>query len=317
MKSRRFESVIQYFWLQQSEGQVWKTLEGNQIHVKSSGIWNLYDGPDFLNAQWTHGEILEQGNVEIHLKTSDWQRHGHSNQPRYREVGIHVVACNDMVAQFAKHTVSLKDNNIDYATMLDIVKCQNVRSSTIFQWAPRQLRFERWVQDFGEERAYWIALSRAMGCHIHGDEMETWAKTIPWNSEDLFLKNQSQITAFFLKRGGFIKPTAQDPYGNSLMELSKEVSSLRIHWKRKSRPNNRPILRLVQLASVFAQLKRKPLHKVALDEVYQALLNIQVPPYWQYHSLLGLPMNCVSTQISVNMAMQMVYNAFGHLIVKE
>jgi hypothetical protein len=43
-------------------------------------------GPDFFNAQLNIGNQKWAGNVEIHLKSSDWYLHNHERDEAYENV---------------------------------------------------------------------------------------------------------------------------------------------------------------------------------------------------------------------------------------
>jgi len=66
---------------------------GEAVTVEDPGIWNLEAGPDFVGAVIRVGPEQRRisGDVEIHVHASDWGSHGHSNDPRYNRVRIHVT----------------------------------------------------------------------------------------------------------------------------------------------------------------------------------------------------------------------------------
>ena len=68
------------------------TLAGERVQVEQPGEWNMGPGPDFLNAALRVGPELRRitGDVEIHIRPADWQRHRHAEDPRYRRVCAHV-----------------------------------------------------------------------------------------------------------------------------------------------------------------------------------------------------------------------------------
>ena len=72
------------------------TEDGMRIEVISSGIWNLEEGPDFKDAEiLLEGKGVVKGDVEIHVCSGDWARHGHSKQKEYENVCLHVFMWND------------------------------------------------------------------------------------------------------------------------------------------------------------------------------------------------------------------------------
>ncbi|NLX26282.1 MAG: DUF2851 family protein [Lentisphaerae bacterium] len=69
------------------------TTDGEPIEVEHPGDWNLEAGPDFLNAILRIGRERRRvgGDLEIHIHPADWKQHGHTHDPRYRNVRFHVV----------------------------------------------------------------------------------------------------------------------------------------------------------------------------------------------------------------------------------
>lgn len=69
------------------------TEDGQHVTVESPGRWNLEAGPDFLDAvlKIAPDERRLCGDVELHIRPSDWRRHNHARDPRYRHVIAHVT----------------------------------------------------------------------------------------------------------------------------------------------------------------------------------------------------------------------------------
>ena len=65
------------------------------MSIVSVGQHNLNAGPDFFNAQLNIGEQLWAGNVEVHIKSSDWYVHNHETDTAYDNVILHVVYEHD------------------------------------------------------------------------------------------------------------------------------------------------------------------------------------------------------------------------------
>lgn len=77
------------------------TGNGEAIAIKATGTQNRFAGPDFFNAKVEIGGQLWAGNVEMHLKSSDWYVHHHETDENYNNVILHVV-WEDDIAVFRK-----------------------------------------------------------------------------------------------------------------------------------------------------------------------------------------------------------------------
>ncbi len=90
-----------------------RTVNDIPISILNVGTPNFNSGPDFFNAQIKLGDQTWAGNVEIHIKSSDWYLHAHEKDPNYDNVILHVV-WEDDVAVYRKDnsmipTLQLKD----------------------------------------------------------------------------------------------------------------------------------------------------------------------------------------------------------------
>lgn len=73
------------------------TTGKERIQIISRGVYNQHSGgPDFEEARLKIGELEWFGSVEMHIKSSDWIKHGHSSDPLYKNVILHVVYTHDL-----------------------------------------------------------------------------------------------------------------------------------------------------------------------------------------------------------------------------
>jgi hypothetical protein len=72
------------------------TTDGQPVDIVFRGNWSHGFGPDFANAMITIGNAtIQTGDIEIHLRASDWVSHGHHLDTRYNTVILHVVSRAD------------------------------------------------------------------------------------------------------------------------------------------------------------------------------------------------------------------------------
>jgi hypothetical protein len=90
------EELMYYVWnARQFDHQNLKTLDGEQFEIASYGNRNGASGPDFINAAISIAGLKWHGNIEMHVRTSDWKKHGHHNDEAYDNVILHVVWTHD------------------------------------------------------------------------------------------------------------------------------------------------------------------------------------------------------------------------------
>jgi hypothetical protein len=90
------ESFVQYIWQHQYFDKAHLcTTQGEPVMVVRPGYTHPNGGPDFAQASIDIGQVRWHGSVEIHLRTSDWVKHGHQNDGKYNNVILHVVWQDD------------------------------------------------------------------------------------------------------------------------------------------------------------------------------------------------------------------------------
>lgn len=93
-----YEMEMQRLWDKLPNGARLVLADNSRMTVVSRGEWNREAGPDFRGAVLViHGKRL-CGDVELHRKSSDYIRHGHSSDKAYSGVILHVVAEDDLGA---------------------------------------------------------------------------------------------------------------------------------------------------------------------------------------------------------------------------
>lgn len=86
------EALLHYVWqYRQYAALKLKTQCGQAIQVLKTGIHNTHAGPDFECSHICIEKTKWVGNVEIHLKSSDWNKHKHQEDVAYNNVVLHVV----------------------------------------------------------------------------------------------------------------------------------------------------------------------------------------------------------------------------------
>lgn len=90
------EAFVQKLWHDQRFFDTnMEAIERKAIRVLKPGIWNHNEGPDFMHAEIEIDGKLHVGDVEIHVRSSEWYAHKHHLNSRYNRVILHAVFFND------------------------------------------------------------------------------------------------------------------------------------------------------------------------------------------------------------------------------
>jgi Protein of unknown function (DUF2851) len=126
------EDALQYIWkVQAIKKSKLLTVDGEILQILKQGILNSDSGPDFSSARVIIDGVDWVGDVEIHLKTSYWQRHKHQHDPAYNKVILHVVWEHDLkvLREDGSEIPTLELKNLVSQHWLD--KYDNLRSSIL------------------------------------------------------------------------------------------------------------------------------------------------------------------------------------------
>src|SRR5262245_35658005 len=104
------ERLLQFIWQFQyfNKGEL-ATSHGEDLQIIFPGQFNRNQGPDFLQAKIRIGTTTWAGNVELHFKTSEWEKHNHHRDDNYNSVILHVVWEHDVPDQYSIPVLELKE----------------------------------------------------------------------------------------------------------------------------------------------------------------------------------------------------------------
>lgn len=205
------------------------TTDGRPVEVINPGFHNTDSGPDFLNARIRIAGISWVGNVEIHLKASDWHLHRHSSNPVYNNVILHVVGTDDctipspdgtpipqLLLPIPDHVRHNYDNLLaSHAAPPCKEVLHDISPFFIHNWLSalqverleyraRQVndRLARCNHDW--EHTLFVTIARNFGFGINGDAFEAWAYSIPMTAISKHRDNLFQIEALFFGQAGLL-----------------------------------------------------------------------------------------------------------------
>lgn len=316
------EEFLHYVWQQRLFTQGGLSDCANQsLSIVQPGLLNPHAGPDFSNAKIQIGDTLWAGNVEIHIKASDWQRHNHQFDDAYDSVILHVVWQNDADVYRSNGTLipALELEKLVSPTLIaqyeylkqntHWIPCQNqlpsVDAFVVQQWLHRVLveRLENKSEAIlalnqqlqgNWEQTFYVTLAQAFGFKVNALPFAMLAQALP---QQIFAKHKHhplQIEALIFGQAGFLTGHCVDDYPAQLKkeyaflsqkyQLSPMDKSL---WKfSKLRPRNFPTIRLAQFAATVIASNHLFSKILETDDVKQLKLffkNGDINPYWDNH----------------------------------
>ena len=315
------EDFLHYLWkFKKFDALNLKTFNGEEITIINVGQYLELAGPDFFNAQITIGNQKWAGNVEIHLKSSDWYVHHHEQDSGYENVILHVVWKHDI-------EVFRSDNSEIPVLELEKYVDKNTVDNYQFLMAPKSWIFcEKQITDIDEfvfknwqERLFferlerkskpifdlleqtnhdWEAvlfclLSKNFGLNTNGEIFLKIAQTIPFSvlrKESFEIEN---LEALIFGAAGLLDSEKEDNYFKDLKfryfyllhKYQLEKRCIEPVQFFKHRPDNFPTIRLSQLANLYyteQNLFSKISALNSLKSCYD-LFQISASEYWINH----------------------------------
>jgi Protein of unknown function (DUF2851) len=90
LETKITERLVSRLW--QSHPVIYPVADtGQWLHIIFPGRTSLNSGCDFKDAVFGLNGSIVSGDVEVHVKSSQWQGHGHHQDPKYNNIALHVV----------------------------------------------------------------------------------------------------------------------------------------------------------------------------------------------------------------------------------
>ncbi|PHS02728.1 MAG: hypothetical protein COA80_00160 [Leeuwenhoekiella sp.] len=302
------------------------TTTGQNVQILKPGMHNQLSGPDFFNAQLRIDGQLWAGNVEVHLKSSDWYLHNHEQDEAYANVILHVVweddcdvfdKTNQPIPTLALNGRVLKSLMYVYQNLMNRGQTRFVNCETDFGEIPVSV-FEPWLERVYLERlerkvlevesqldelqgdweaVLFVRLARSFGTLVNAEAFEELAKTIPFSKIRKLAASPGLLEPVLLGVAGLLPEETQEAvvrkwkqdfkFAKTKFNLSPGLNHQMQFFKL--RPPNFPTLRLSQLAALYEQSPN--LFEVCMQtserEAFQKLFAVRASSYWETHYTFG------------------------------
>ncbi len=316
------EELLHYFWKAGLyKRQKLYCTNGESLEIIDSGLSNPHSGPDFENCLVRLGNTRWAGNVEMHIRSSDWYKHQHQHDLAYDTVILHVVYQHDQSVLRTDGTeipvLELKNliPAILISTYRDLIRSKNwipcsnhladLDSIYINAWLERVLlerlhsKSDEVIQLVEEQKGSWddafyIHLARNFGFKVNEFGFESMARSLPQQLFASHKNNHQQVEALIFGQAGFLKTTFRDEYPQKLkaeyefLKKKYNLSPLKAEiWKfMRLRPANFPTIRLAQFAALVCKSNHLFTNIIELqdEQSLKALFtDLPIYNYWDNH----------------------------------
>jgi Protein of unknown function (DUF2851) len=317
------EQLFQFIWQYKlfSTSNILQTIQGENIQIISVGNLNNDAGPDFTNAKIKIGNTTWAGDVELHLKSTDWIKHQHQQQDSYQKIILHVVyEHNTIIKDKNGHeipTIELKNAIAEpllqqYYLLMNQTQAlacgfqfASLKSITIQQQLDRVLierlmvksdRIQQLLKETNNDwnEVFYISIARAFGSSVNAEAFQSMAVRIPLKILAKHKSNLLQIEAMLYGVAGLIPQHAQQKY---ILELQQEFNLLQTKFNlvpmdatrfkfMRMRPANFPSIRIAQFANLIfqsSQLLSKVLDSCFDLKLLLKLFDAEASTFWQNH----------------------------------
>jgi len=300
------------------------TSNGELVEVIDPGEINSDSGPDFFNAKVKIGDTTWAGNVEMHIKSSDWYCHNHHTDSAYDNVILHVVVQNDKPAinskglpvptLVVKYPDALEWNFMHLTSSGKWIPCDDIFKGfdafSVRMWLDSLLveRLEQKTNQVFElvekakgswEEAFYISVARSFGLKVNSLPFELLAESTPLKVLSKHKDNLFQLESILFGQSGLLS-FDMEGCDDSSMRLYKEyqylqhkfkLSPIQGHlWKfLRIRPTAFPTIRIAQFAKLVhrsSSLFSKVIEAKTIKEIVN-LFQVDTSEYWESHYTFG------------------------------
>ena len=315
------EDLLQFIWEQQLfERHALRTTDDKPLEVIRPGRLQTNSGPDLVDARMRIDGQIWAGNVEVHLRSSEWYAHRHERDPAYDNVVLHVVYEHDMAVRTAKGarvpTVELRsrispESLAAYERLMknrSWIPCESqlaeVDPVRVDLWLERVLieRLERKTVEveelfkrLGNDRAetFYHVLSRAFGVKVNAEPFAMLANALPLKVLLKYRDDALRTEALLFGQAGLLQVDFVDDFPRLLQRehaLLAQLHDLRpapvVAWKfARLHPPNFPSIRIAQLAQLIMKSDGSFSELLSTNDLAAlcATMTVTASHYWTDH----------------------------------
>ena len=311
------ENLLQYLWKYKIFSKIdFKDSDGNPLEILDFGKFNKNSGPDFSLAKIKTKNIVLAGNVEIHVKSSDWYFHHHDTQKDYQSVILHVVYSNDVDVSELKNagipTLELKDYIDDkilskYQSLenhFDFIPCESIfepkkipflfsEETLLKKLDEKSIEIEHLLNQSKNnyEAVLFQKIAYSFGLKVNAEIYQNIAENIEFKIIQKISQNQFQLESLLFGKGNLLEKETE-----TNQKWKREFDFLKNKFKISEQtfpvkflrlmPPSFPTIRFSQLAMLYhlqPNLFSKILKAKNIQELKSLFENVKTSDFWENH----------------------------------
>lgn len=317
------EEFLHYLWKHKKiPFQNLKTENEDPIEILNWGFHNHNSGPDFKECVIKIGDTTWAGQVEMHLKASDWYVHKHQYDKAYDNVILHVVWEYDKDVFIKKQPLPvlvlkgkvphyLLRNYQSILSEKKTIVCHNelpnypedlwkmmLQKKAVERLEDKVSEINRLMKDVINDRkeVTQIIMARGFGMKLNKDTMMQLGIHFPFRLVEKYRNDPNKIRAISYGLAGWLKTSNENlqwEFWQTEYRHLQKLNQLSFQMDQKNwllgrlRPSNFPTIRLAQWTELL----------IEIDNMYDAVINwetnkwrkvlgeIQIPGFWNTHYL--------------------------------
>ncbi len=322
----REEQIFQLWEKHPFAERALQTVDGKELRIISPGVLNRDSGPDFFDARIELDGQTWSGNIEMHVRASDWLKHGHTTDKAFSNVILHVVCVHDCKI-FDDHgnvipVLVLTDELLRTVLLEEVKELTKVGVRKVKELKTlKTLGTLQSLESFGVQRMYRRAIEfqtelvhlngdmetlfqrhlfRRFGMRTNSEPFQQLAHRVPGTIIRRQRNNLMDLESILFGQSALLPAIPTDGYAADLLyrytnfryKYSLEPMFEQA-WKfMRMRPSNFPTIRISQLASLLHREEHLYVRcmnpEIALEEL-RSILDVHASEYWDEHFRFGVP----------------------------
>lgn len=314
------ERLLQFIWqFQYFNQQALQTSRNDALCILKPGTWNHHQGPDFSEAAIRIGHTTWVGNLEIHIRSSDWYRHHHETDQQYANIILHVVweedgpvydrygqllPCLVLQDRVPKHLLEKYSQMMANTTNLACTGFLPALNNLAWTAWKERLAIERLTRKAEQvlalfeqsnrhwEEVFWWLLATNFGIRVNATHFQLVAQSLPLPVLARHKNNLLQLEALLLGQANLLLNNYKDDYA---VQLQKEYRFLKTKYQLqpinglpaflRMRPAAFPTLRLAQLAMLLSGSDHlfSKIKAISSLPIALQLFEVSASDYWNTH----------------------------------